>query len=232
MSAQHAPAILLTRPLAQSRRFAALLGRECLIAPLLAPVFLAADLPGHAAVILTSETGAQAAARLVAPGLAFCVGDRTAEVARALGFQARSAAGDAEALIQSILAAPDPGPLLHLRGREARGEIAARLTALGRPTQEAIVYAQEPQPLTPAAIAALQGQGPVILPLFSPRSATLFAAEARRIGAKAPLRVVAMSPAVREAAARLGASCLVAARPDAKSMAEATLAAIESRPAA
>lgn len=221
------PRILLTRPQAQSLRFAESLGLPCLISPLMAPRFLTPVVPPHAAVILTSETGAEAAARLVAPTFAFCVGDRTASTARSLGFQASSAAGDAEALIAHILAAP-VSPLLHLRGREARGEIAARLTSAGVPTAEAVAYAQEEQPLSPEALAALHGTAPLILPLFSPRSATLLA----RVVPRAPLTVVAMSAAVAEAARGLDPDPLIATRPDAAAMREATLAAVSRRPSA
>ncbi|NBZ86709.1 uroporphyrinogen-III synthase [Stagnihabitans tardus] len=221
MSAQPRALILLTRPAPQSERFAAALGLDCLISPLIAPRFLFPAIPPHEALILTSETGALAA-RGLAPCRAFCVGDRTAATARALGFDATSASGDAEALIALILSAP-VAPLLHLRGREARGEIAARLTAAGVPTAEALAYAQEEQDLTAEAQAALRGQTPVIAPLFSPRSAQILAAEAKRIGATAPLRVVAMSQAVAQAARSLDPSALIAARPDGDSMLEATL---------
>lgn len=230
MSAQPRALILLTRPAPQSKRFAAALGLECLISPLIAPRFLAPDLPAHKALILTSETGALAA-RGLAPCRAFCVGDRTAEVARSLGFDATSASGDAEALMALILSDPI-APLLHLRGREARGDIAARLTAAGLPTHEAVVYAQEEQALTPEAVAALQGQTPVIAPLFSPRSATILAAECARITARAPLRVVAMSQAVADAARALDPAPVISARPDGDSMLEATLVALQRLPLA
>lgn len=231
MEAQPQPPILLTRPAPQSARFAAALGRPCLISPLIAPRFLSPVLPRAEALILTSETGAEAAARLVPPGLAFCVGDRTAEVARGLGFEVRSARGDAEALIALILSHP-PLTLLHARGREARGEVAARLTAAGRPTAEAVVYAQEPRPLSPEAEVLLARAPFVLVPLFSPRSATLLAAEVRRLSAPARLRVVAMSAAVAEAARDLDPAPAISTRPDGDSMRVTTLAELEASPLA
>ncbi|MCW1918968.1 uroporphyrinogen-III synthase [Rhodobacter sp. KR11] len=233
MSAQPRPLILLTRPEAQSQRFARDLGLPCLISPLIAPRFLHPEIPAHRALILTSETGALAA-RGLPPCRAYCVGDQTAATARALGFDAVSAQGDAKALIALILTDP-VAPLLHLRGCEARGDIAARLTAAGLPTAEALAYAQEERPLTAEAIAALRGTAPVLVPLFSPRSATLLAAELARIGATAPLRVVAMSQAVAEAARALDSRALdpeprIAARPDALSMREATRSALNLPP--
>jgi uroporphyrinogen-III synthase len=95
--------------------------------------------------------------------------------------------------------------------------VAARLAALGLPAAEAVVYDQRPQPLTPAARAWLAGARPVIVPLFSPRSAALFAAEAA--GAAAPLRIAALSAAVA-AAAPPAALLAVAARPDAAAMSD------------
>lgn len=227
MAAQQ-PLILLTRPAPQSRRFALALGRDCLISSLIEPVFLAPAIPPHAGLILTSETGADAAARLGLSAPAFCVGDRTAKAARAHGLTATSAAGEAEALIALVLAAP-VAPLLHLRGREARGDIAARLTAAGVPTAEAIGYAQEERALTPEARAALNGTRPVVLPLFSPRTARILADQAR--GATAPLTVVAMSQAVAQAQ-DLDPSPVVARHPDGDSMLEAVVAALERRPLA
>ena len=159
------------------------------------------------------------------------MGDRTAEVARGLGFQALSAAGDAEVLVALILSRR-PGGLLHLRGQEARGEIAARLTAAGLPCAEVVGYVQAEQPLTAEAQALLGGQALVIAPVFSPRTAEILAAECQRIAATAPLRLVAMSPAVAKAGAALDPVPLIAARPDGDSMLQAVLQALKSRPLA
>lgn len=215
------PTILLTRPAAQSTRFAKGLDADVVISPLIAPVFPTVDLPtgDWAAVILTSETGAEAAGRMRdrLPDLAFCVGQRTAEVARKAGFATRSADGDAEALLALILST-GIAPLLHLRGREARGDLAERLSAKGMRCDGVVVYAQEAQPLTAQAIDLLRGDKPVIVPLFSPRTAEILAVECRRIAATAPLIVIAMSAAVAEAARPLGAPTIVAAHPDADSM--------------
>ena len=225
----HALPVLLTRPAPQAARFAAELenrfgtGLLPLISPMMAAEFLGPEWPDlpYSTLILTSETGAEAAARLrgqarALPAKAICVGDRTAETARGLGFDARSAKGDAEALIALILESDDPGPFLHLRGREARGDIAPRLAAKGRPAHAAIVYAQVAQPLSAAAQALLSGEDPVIIPLFSPRSAAILA----DFGPfAAPLRVAALSPAVAEKAALLAPARLaVADSPDSAGM--------------
>jgi uroporphyrinogen-III synthase len=225
---------LLTRPAAQGDRFAAGLadrfgGALRLVqAPLLAPVFLAPAIPDPlAGVIFTSETGVAALARLIpAPrGLpAWCVGGRTAEAARRAGFAPRSAEGDAEDLLRLLLADPKAAalnaPLLHARGQEARGELSRRLADRGIAATEAVVYAQQPQPLTAEAQALLARPGPVLLPLFSPRTAALF-----RAAAPAPLaalHAIAMSPAVARALDGVPlAGLTLAGRPDADAMQEA-----------
>lgn len=200
---------LLTRPQAQSDRFAAALAARfgsalaITISPLISPHLLTPDLlpRPYTGLILTSETGALSTTRLAnLPIRAYCVGDRTAATARNLGLTALSADGDATTLVALIRSTAEPGPLLHLRGTDARGDIAATLTAAGIPTDEAITYDQRPHPLSPQGRALLNGPHPVLLPLFSPRTATLLAAQGPF---KAPLLVAALSPAVAQAAAPL-----------------------------
>ncbi|MDO8882806.1 MAG: uroporphyrinogen-III synthase [Pseudotabrizicola sp.] len=208
--------VLITRPEPQASRFAHALQNRYgdqavpILSPLLSPVFLKPKIPDapFGAVILTSETGARAAAGFPAlPRRAYCVGDRTAEVARTAGFEAYSASGDADQLFRLLQGQADHAPFLHLRGREARGDLAARLTAANLPTKDAVVYAQEPVALSPEAIAILSavdasGAGPVIVPLFSPRTAEVF----RRALSDLPdgnnvfnrLRIAALSPAIAE----------------------------------
>jgi uroporphyrinogen-III synthase len=230
------PPFLLTRPAAQGDRFAEALrarfgpATRIVLSPLLVPDHLSPSLhEAVAGVIFTSETGVAGLARLrPADGLpAWCVGDRTAHAARQAGYDARSAAGDAVALMTMILAEAPPGPLLHARGEDSRGAVAEWLTAAGIPTTEAVVYVQRPAPLTAEARGLLGGADPVTVPLFSPRSAALFAAEAAAISASAPLWVVALSPAVAAAAAALRpARQAVAASPEAAAVLDAAEALI------
>lgn len=220
------PVVILTRPAAQARRFAASLrravpGLRVMVAPLMEEVLLAPALEiAGRAVIFTSETGVRAAARLIPQDLrgeAHCVGPRTAAAARRAGFTAHLAGSDAATLV-AALARPGP-PLIHLRGLDARGDVAARLTQAGRPTLEAIVYRQDECPLSPRATAALTGAAPVLVPVFSPRSARLLRQAVGTPGGHVTL--AALSPAV---AAELGPSrqvpgqVQVATRPDGPAM--------------
>lgn len=233
-----APVLLLTRPLLQSRRFSAELAAEfpalrIEISPLLQPEFRRPALPDRpfGAVIFASETAVAATTALPdrprLPQLAYCVGMRTAAAARAAGFQTRSADGDAEALFTLIRQEAPPCPLLFLRGEDSTGDLAERLTLAGTETLSCVVYQQVPQPLTGAAIALLQGRAPVIVPLFSPRSARLFVAAGVGIGLVAPLHIAALSQAVAAALPPLGVQRLVvAARADAGAMRAAVAALI------
>jgi len=229
-AARRVPA-LLTRPRAASEAFAAALTARFgdraipVIAPLMAPACLTPDLPQGRfdAVIFTSATGVAAAGRLAAhlPRRAFCVGAQTAARARALGFDACSADGDADALVSLVLAQPDLRRLLHLRGEETRGDIARRLTSAGTETHSAVLYRQVPQPLTDRARRLLDGDGPVILPLFSAQSARR-AALALTPAPRARLHVAVLSPAVAAATGGLAPIALtVAERPDAQAMLDA-----------
>lgn len=224
------PVLLLTRPRAQSERFAAEAAERLghppvVIAPLIeiAPRPIDRAPAAYGTLLFTSENGVAAFA--AQSGLrdrpAVCVGPRTEAAARAEGFEARwvsAEGGDAEALIRAILAERPPEPLLHLRGSHAAASLRTRLGAAGLACDEAVVYAQNCVPLSPEGVAALKATAPVVLPLFSPRSAAL-AAEAAA-GAAAPLHPVAISEAAaaRWVAVRGQQPLPVAARPDAGAM--------------
>ena len=227
MVPQSRPPILVTRPQPQALRFARQLRGldwtgQVYCSPVLEPVFLPVslpDLPFHA-VILTSETAALAARHLSGlPKRAFCVGDRTAQAARRAGFIATSAKGDASDLLSAILQSKTAGPLLYLHGRETQGSIALDLNAAGIQVHAALVYAQNPRPLSAAVLRLIRRPGPLVLPIFSPRSAVLLAAQWQAAGARSDPWVVALSQAVADAASPLRPARLaIAAHPDGDSL--------------
>lgn len=230
------PILLLTRPHAQAHRFAeALTG--CLadlprvIAPLQAiePRPLMLDPAPYATLIFTSENGVAgfAAQSGLRDRTAWCVGPRTAQAAAAAGFDVRSATaagGNAEALIAGLRAARPATPMLHLRGAHAVTPLARRLTAEGLACDEAVVYAQMDLPPGVEVLSVLSGAQPVLLPLFSPRSARLAARAARLAGDGPPVHVVAISDAAADRWRALrpdpSAHVTVAPRPDAAGMLE------------
>lgn len=203
----HGIPVLITRPEPQASRFAArlteLFGARVtpILTPLLHPVDCDASRPDGrlGALILTSEAGARAAGQRRSiwrlPKTAYCVGGRTAEVAASFGFETISADGDAADLLDLVLAHATDAPFLHLRGRDTRGDLVSHLRKFGVPAAEAVVYAQMPCPLTEAARQILGGTAPVAVPLFSPRSASLFRMAAAT-GRRAPLLLFALSAAV------------------------------------
>jgi uroporphyrinogen-III synthase len=241
MARQSAPSepvpVLITRPIAEAHDFALALTNRFgarvrpVLAPLMAVEHLAPPMPPgpFAAVIFTSTAGVEAAQRLHSdlPQKAWCVGQRTAEKAIAAGFLARSADGDATALVAAILADPPQGRLLHLRGEDTRGDVAERLISAGIETESLVIYRQKPQPMSPEGTSVLASDRVVILPLFSPRSAVLFHTGLPP-DAVAPLWLVAMSAAVADAAQPISHLGLVtASHPTAEAMLQACAQALD-----
>lgn len=229
-----APLVILTRPRAASERFAEALRAEVgpvrvAILPLLeiAPLIDRLDLDGVAALIFTSAAGVEVFAGLTPDRdlPAWCVGDRTAEAARQIGLKATSAGGDAGALVTLMAQAMPAGRLLHLHGAHTRGDVAERLSRKGLRAEARAIYDQVTVTPGDAFAAALAHDGPVIVPLFSPRSARVYAEVA---GSDATaVQPVALSPAVRAALpGPLAARTVVAAAPDAPAMIRAVRALI------
>ncbi|MDC0737778.1 uroporphyrinogen-III synthase [Cognatishimia sp. SS12] len=225
---QRPPLVLLTRPAERAQQFATQLTARGWNGPLLcaplqevAPTETPASLREGEAAIFSSAT----AVAMVPPELsrraapAYCVGVHTTAAARAAGWQADMYGATADALVARLIAKPPKKALVHLRGRYSRGAICARLTAAGLSVRESVIYAQRALALSAEASAALSGRDPVIVPLFSPRSAALFAKSAP---GNAPLWIVSMSEAVQaELDGMPIARHVVAKTPDAASMLDA-----------
>ncbi|MBK5933169.1 uroporphyrinogen-III synthase [Rhodovulum imhoffii] len=175
--------LILTRPKAQSARFASQFAMRfgdaipAAIFPVMeiVPTDAPISVDGIAGLIFSSENGVAAFTRSCgARDLpAWCVGARTAAAARRAGMETRTGQGNAEDLIARITANPPEGRLLHVHGVHSRGAIAPRLTAAGIPTGEVVVYDQIARPLPPEGRATLEAAEIALLPLFSPRSAAL-----------------------------------------------------------
>ena len=236
MARQSAPVIpvLVTRPQAEGEGFAAALVARFgarvrpVLTPLMTPLYLRPTIPAkdYAGVMFTSAQAVEGARRLgiPLPPLAWCVGRKTASVAKAAGFQTISADGNADALVEAVLKSPPDGRMLYLRGVDTSGNILERIEDSGICVDDAIVYSQEPVPLTQDARLLLSTPGDLIVPLFSPRTASLFrsALPARTL---ARLHIAAMSAGVAAALDSLAPDSLViAAHPDTPAM----LAAVET----
>lgn len=210
------PSLLLTRPEDASRRFAAglaHLGLTVVISPVLRIVPVAHDaaaLSAAAGLVFTSVHAVPAAG----PGRgrpAICVGPATGQAARAAGFAVTEGPGDA-ARMMPLLTDLGPG-WIHPHGAHIAKEL---------PVPGMVVYDQQPVPPSAQAEALLAGAGPVILPVFSPRSSRLVSDWAS--GARAPIWLAAISDAARVAWSAGLARSVTALTPDAAGM----RAAVES----
>lgn len=230
------PVILLTRPEASSHRMAKLLAvafgdrLDVCISPLM-EIVLDPRLPSLEDIrtlIFTSANGVAAYVAAHGPKSLPCytVGDATARAAMAAGLQATSAGGDADALIARIKQDNPAVPMLHVRGAHARGDIPERLGAVGIPVAHAIVYHQNALTLTEEAKALLDGDRPVILPLFSPRSAALMGSAP----VSAKVYAVAMSDATANALRFDVEQMHIASHPDFESMAKVVADLLDTTP--
>jgi uroporphyrinogen-III synthase len=201
------PTLILTRPALQAERFArAFAARfgDCwpiVISPMsrLDILTTTLSLDDVETLVFTSETGVTAFLRLSQRRdlHAWCVGERTAEVARAAGFRVSVGPGFGAGMIEAIIDESPRGVLLHVHGLHMAVDVARELTNAGLRARGATVYDQIALPPTPQALSLLMGDGPILLPLFSPRAAQLMT----RLDPlpRAPLHIAAISPAVARA---------------------------------
>lgn len=179
------PRLLLTRPRPGAEAFLARLSEplqsRAVISPLIdiLPTGEAPDLTPYAGVIFSSANGV-AHAPVGTGRRAYCVGPQTTQAAQAAGWQAQMVGRDAAELIAALSGRGDLGPLVHLAGRHRRGDLAGALSASGLSCDVATLYDQRLLPLSAEAQTLLAGDAPVLVPLFSPRSAQQFARSAAR----------------------------------------------------
>jgi len=180
--------LLVTRPALDAGPLSDLLtaaGHTVLLDPLLSIRFRdrsVLDLDGATGLLFTSGNGVRAFAALskVRNLPVYAVGDRTATLARELGFAGvESADGDVAALVALVRLhrKPEDGLLVHVSGHDVAGELAQSLEGAGYSIRRAVLYDAEPAAdLAPATRTAL-GTGTLdgVL-LFSPRTARHFVA--------------------------------------------------------
>ncbi|MEM9725051.1 MAG: uroporphyrinogen-III synthase [Pseudomonadota bacterium] len=177
------PGVLITRPArpaAETAEAVAALG----FAPILAPALemrrldrvTPQDVSGRA-LAFTSAEAVLAAAEDVRggpaepPAAVYCVGDKTAEAARAAGFDAAKAGpGDgarlAEMMLSDLHAAGAAAPVLVVRGRDVAFDLAGALRAGGMEVAERALYAADPVARLPAPARSALTAGAVAAALF------------------------------------------------------------------
>ena len=234
-----APVILLTRPAPEAARFADALrarlvplrGKAAQIvrAPLLQaePGDTLPDMGPVAGLIFTSRSAVRAYTALKGPARpCYCVGDATAALARDAGLAAISAAGSAQDLIARIKRDRPAGRWLYLRGADIRVDLVSALSAEGILVDQHVIYRQIALPLPASAQALLRGDGPVILPVFSPRSAKLLRPLVNPMSAH---YIVGISDGVAQVFSSWPPNRLsIAAHPDAESMVDAVVRSFET----
>ena len=205
------PTLLLTRPAKDNPRVLQALrdaglpnGIRVVMSPVLeiAHVSIDVDISGSESLIFTSRNGVQALSAANSGIIRPChvVGARTGAAATEAGHLVLGVYPDAAALLDHLLQTPPPTPVYHIRGTFARGDIAKTLKSHGIDAFEVIAYEQTPLPLNAEARALMSGDQPVIIPLFSPRSAAQLSQDWSGV---APIHGVALSPAVALAAKNL-----------------------------
>ncbi|MGJ0427353.1 uroporphyrinogen-III synthase [Methylocystis sp.] len=198
---------------------------ECVavISPVLEFVATDAIIPcgEYDAVIVTSAKGVEFAgdARPLRAAPLHAVGEKTAEAARARGFQPDIVAGNAEAIVPLLLERYQrPADFLYLAARDRQNVLEAGLRAAGHEVQTVEVYeARAAQSLTAEALAAIAARRVTAALHYSRRSAEIFLQLAQAAGVADALRDmthVALSEHVAAPLRRLGLETLVAAKPD------------------
>lgn len=178
------------------------------------------------AVVLTSANAAYALGRELVEKPVFAVGEATARAAQARGaFDLRVARGEWEDLAARILAELQPpgGVVLHLSGRDLRGEIGPRLTEAGFGYERVVVYETVPrEEIGSRTRHALSRRAIGAILLYSPRTAATFARLVRQAGLEHRLEgvlCVCLSEAVAEEIDDLpGLEIVVAAERDQKAL--------------
>lgn len=227
--------LLMTRPKGASERFVAALPQHVrdrvmpLISPLLdiQPTGAPVPMQDDDAAIFTSSNG-------VAFGpdgngrTAFCLGERTTQSAIERGWDARTVGATADELVAELTQNRPNHKLIHLSGVHTRGNVAARLRASKLNAQAIAVYHQHLLPLTNEATTVLTGGTPVLVPLFSPRTAIQFFADAPTMSNAI---ILAISAAVADTSPHsLRPNIQIANAPNAAAMGDALECALDALP--
>jgi uroporphyrinogen-III synthase len=195
--------VLITRPTRQAQVFAAELeeGFGGPVQTVISPLMEVVDLPVEGSfddvshVVFTSANGVAQTDRLNIPktAIAWGVGAKTTKPAQDIGFETREAEGSNEKIVTLIVAARPVGRMVHIRGAYVAGDVTGALAQQGVICETVVAYDQKETAPSQAALDVLRGENPVIVPLFSPRTAKLF----EKIGDfHAPLHLVVISEAV------------------------------------
>jgi uroporphyrinogen-III synthase len=220
--------LLLTRPLDGNERFCSKIKHLLYKCEILdSPIQKIEFLPGlskvnkDAVLIFTSVNGLRAVEKHnLTNNRCFVVGKNTKKIAVNFGYEVLGCSKDQENLLKLIKSKKPKESMVHIRGKHTVGNLCYSLKKREFSCLEIIGYNQEPLKIKKQNLQKIQSGRPVILPIFSSRSAKLLQSNIDLTG----FNVVAISQAVAQIlkGVELG-ELVISKKPDLDSMQEATL---------
>ena len=224
--------LLLTRPLDGNERFCSKIKHLLYKCEILdSPIQKIEFLPGlskvnkNAVLIFTSVNGLRAAEKHnLTNNRCFVVGKNTKKIAVSFGYEVLGFSKDQVNLLKLIKSKKPTESMVHIRGKHTVGNLCASLKKSDFSCLEIIGYNQEPLKINKQNLQKIQSGRPVILPIFSSRSAKLLQSNIDLTG----FNVVAISEAVAQILMGVDLGELVISKkPDLNGMQEATLAILK-----
>ena len=221
--------LLLTRPLGGNERFCLkikhlLYSCEILDNPIQRIDFLPSlsKVNKNSVLIFTSANGLRAAKKHnLINKKCFVVGANTKKIAVSFGYDVLGFSKDQENLLKLIKSKKPTESMVHIRGKHTVGNLCDALKRNQFSCLDIIGYKQEPLKIKKQNLQKIHSGRPVILPIFSSRSAELLQSNLDLTG----FNVIAISEAVAKivTGVELG-GLVISKKPDLNSMQEATLA--------
>ena len=221
--------LLLTRPLGGNERFCLkikhlLYSCEILDNPIQKIDFLPSlsKVNKNSVLIFTSANGLRAAKKHnLINKKCFVVGENTKKIAISFGYDVLGFSKDQENLLKLIKSKKPTESMVHIRGKHTVGNLCDALKRNQFSCLDIIGYNQEPLKIKKQNLQKIHSGRPVILPIFSSRSAELLQSNLDLTG----FNVIAISEAVAKivTGVELG-ELVISKKPDLNSMQEATLA--------
>jgi len=221
--------LLLTRPLGGNERFCLkikhlLYSCEILDNPIQRIDFLPSlsKVNKNSVLIFTSANGLRAAKKHnLINKKCFVVGANTKKIAVSFGYDVLAFSKDQENLLKLIKSKKPTESMVHIRGKHTVGNLCDALKRNQFSCLDIIGYNQEPLKIKKQNLQKIHSGRPVILPIFSSRSAELLQSNLDLTG----FNVIAISEAVAKivTGVELG-ELVISKKPDLNSMQEATLA--------
>ena len=221
--------LLLTRPLGGNERFCLkikhlLYSCEILDNPIQRIDFLPSlsKVNKNSVLIFTSANGLRAAKKHnLINKKCFVVGANTKKIAVSFGYDVLGFSKDQENLLKLIKSKKPTESMVHIRGKHTVGNLCDALKRNQFSCLDIIGYNQEPLKIKKQNLQKIHSGRPVILPIFSSRSAELLQSNLDLTG----FNVIAISEAVAKivTGVELG-GLVISKKPDLNSMQEATLA--------